>query len=163
MTLQSFVGRVYSKLIIAYYRKRKSIMIGVQTNVRKSFVLRVANGGVIVIGDNCFFNYNCSATSFLSITVGDNCIFGENVKIYDHNHVFNKKNTLIKDSGFRTDRVCIGNNVWVGSNVTILKGTVVGDNCVIAAGCVLNNVNIPANTIVKNNASFTMEEIKFDV
>lgn len=36
-----------------------------------------------------------------------------------------------------------------------------GDNCVIAAGCVLNNVNIPSNTIVKNSASFTMEEIKF--
>jgi len=33
--------------------------------------------------------------------------------------------------------VIIGNDVWLGSNVTILKGVHVADHCVIAAGAVV--------------------------
>ena len=34
--------------------------------------------------------------------------------------------------------VKIGNNVWCGANVTVLKGVTIGDGAVIAAGSVVN-------------------------
>ena len=46
-----------------------------------------------------------------------------------------------------------------GSNVTILKGTLIGNNCVIGAGCTID-CNIPDNTLVKNNKTIKFEKIK---
>lgn len=71
-----------------------------------------------------------------------------NVKIYDHNHEFRKREISIKDQGFNIKEVCIGSNVWCGSNVVILKGVNIGDTCVIAAGCVVHD-SIPSNSIMK--------------
>ena len=41
----------------------------------------------------------------------------------------------------------IGNNVWIGSNATILQGVTIGDNAVIGAGAVVTK-DVAANTIV---------------
>ena len=40
----------------------------------------------------------------------------------------------------------IGENVWLGANVTVLGGVTIGDNAVIAAGAVVTK-NIPPNTV----------------
>ena len=56
-------------------------------------------------------------------------------------------------------KVEIGDNCWICSNVTILKGTRIGKNCVIGAGTVLSG-NIPDNSIVKSNRSLKVEKIR---
>ena len=38
---------------------------------------------------------------------------------------------------YKTAPVEIGNNVWIGANCVILRGTKIGDNCVVAAGSVI--------------------------
>ena len=45
--------------------------------------------------------------------------------------------------------VIIGKNVWIGSNVVILRDTVIGDNVVVAAGSVVKG-NVPSNTLFVN-------------
>ncbi|MDD4150740.1 MAG: DapH/DapD/GlmU-related protein, partial [Bacteroidales bacterium] len=64
----------------------------------------------------------------------------------------------IRKLGHICEPVIIGDNVWVGSNVTILPGVSIGDNVVIGAGTVvtktiLNNaiaVGNPAKIIKQN-------------
>lgn len=107
---------------------------------------------VISIGDRCFFNNDCSITARESISIGNDCLFGEGVKIYDHNHVFKHIPTPIAQQGFSEGGVLIGNNVWIGSNVIILKGTEIGDNCVIAAESVVDSC-IPDNSILRRNGT----------
>ncbi|MBR4325856.1 MAG: acyltransferase [Bacteroidales bacterium] len=104
---------------------------------------------IVKIGENCFFNNFCSINSLCKIEIGNNVIMGENVKIYDHNHKYKEHNVVINNQGFTCKPIKIGNNCWIGSNVTILKGVTIGDNCVIGAGCVIYK-EVPSNTLVIN-------------
>jgi acetyltransferase-like isoleucine patch superfamily enzyme len=45
-----------------------------------------------------------------------------------------------------TQPIHIGNHVWIGMNVTILKGVQIGDGAIIAAGAVVTR-NIPARCL----------------
>lgn len=83
------------------------------------------------------------------ISIGDGTIFGENVKVYDHNHCYKNPDVPIKEQGFSSAPINIGNHCWIGSNVVILKGVTIGDNCVIGAGCIVYK-DVPSGTIVVN-------------
>lgn len=43
-------------------------------------------------------------------------------------------------------KIKIGNNVWLGENVTILKGVTIGDNVIIGLGSVVTR-DIPSNSV----------------
>ena len=93
------------------------------------------------------------------IDIGEGTLFGENVKIYDNNHGFNKISIPIKKQGYSVKEIKIGSHCWIGSNVIVLKGVQIGNNCVIGAGCVISQ-SIPDNTIVKLNDSCILEKEK---
>ncbi|WP_274355045.1 acyltransferase [Ligilactobacillus salivarius] len=151
---------VLTKLILKLTYSSK-LTFGKRIYWRKGLKIIIKNNGKINIGDNCFFNYNCSITCLSNVEIGKNTLFGENVKIYDHNHRFNKKNEYVANQGMSSGYVHIGNNCWIGSNVTILNKTVIGNNCVIGAGCVVSG-NIPDNTIVKiDRNSYISENIVY--
>ena len=100
------------------------------------------HSGTLIIGDHCFFNINSSITCVESIKIGNNCKFGNNLVIVDHDHNFRGT-----EPEFVSSPICIGNNVWCGANVVILKGTKIGDNCVIGAGTIVDE-EVPNNTIL---------------
>ena len=52
----------------------------------------------------------------------------------------------IKMGQYKTASVEIGNNVWIGANAVILRGTKIGNNAVIAAGAVVKGI-VPANSV----------------
>ena len=135
-----------------------SFYIGEHTTFRDGVHIYLEKGAKLSIGANCFFNNGCSISSLNKITIGDGSIFGENVKIYDHNHRFQDANIDIKNQGYSIGEVVIGNHCWIGSNVTILKGTNIGDNCVIGAGLVIKD-EIPDNTIIKLK-NYDIEEVR---
>ena len=128
---------------------RKKVRFGKNVTFRKCFSLAPMNDGIINIGDNVFFNHYCSVYALNKIEIGDGTIFGENVKIYDHNHVYADKQIPIKHQGYVSAPISIGKHCWIGSNVTILKGVTIGDNCVIGAGCVIYK-DVSSNSIVIN-------------
>lgn len=67
-----------------------------------------------------------------SITIGQNCLIGTRVEIYDSD--FHALSAEARRNGDRHEAspVRIGDNVFIGSNVRILKGVTIGDGCVIA-------------------------------
>ena len=104
-----------------------------------------------------FFNRGCSLNAHKRIKIGDNCLFGENVKIYDHNHIYKRKGIPISQQGFTVADVVIGNNCWICSDVIILKGVTIGDNVVIGAKCLIYK-DIPSNSVVKSSDSLKISE-----
>jgi len=122
------------------------IILGKRIQTRKNVEFRSTENGMIKIGENAFFNNNCTVACREKIEIGNNCSFGPNVVLYDHDHDFRVKGGK-KAGKYKTGPIIIGNNVWVGANTVILRGTTIGDNCVIGAGSVIKS-NIEPNTLV---------------
>lgn len=122
--------------------------IGSFNQNREKLYIGVNGQGRLKIGSHCFFNINASITCLESIEIGDNCKFGNNLVIVDHDHNYRARGEYGEGiPEFVSSAVRIGNHVWVGAGVTILRGTVIGDNCVIGAGSVVKG-NIPANMLL---------------
>ena len=57
--------------------------------------------------------------------------------------------------------VVIGNDVWIGGNVTILPGITIGNNVVVAAGAVVTH-DVPDNTLVGGVPARKIKDIEDD-
>lgn len=123
--------------------------MSLSSTFRAGFHAVCEDEGHIIIGKNVFFNNYCTVCALNEITIGDGTIFGENVKIYDHNHIYSNPDMLIKHQGYTSAPIHIGKHCWIGSNVTILKGVTIGDNSVIGAGCVVYK-DVPEQTVLIN-------------
>lgn len=108
------------------------------------FYIKCTDKAEITIGDNCFFNHNCSLTAAENIVIGNQCMFANNFVLVDHDHD-RKDGKILKE--LVSAPVKIGNNVWCGANVTVLKGVTIGDGAVIAAGSVVNR-DVAAYSVV---------------
>ena len=96
-----------------------------------------------------------------SITIGDNSGLGANSNIFDsdfHSIDGNKRlnQTDILDAAF--SEVKIGKNVWIASNVTILKGVTIGDEAVIGA-CSVVTSSVPAKTVYAGNPARKIKDL----
>ncbi|MBQ0151460.1 MAG: acyltransferase [Chryseobacterium sp.] len=131
--------------------RAKNLTIGSKLNLRNYVHFFLGENAECVIEENVFMNNFCSVNCLQHIFIGENTLFGENVKIYDHNHVYTRSEPLqIKHQEFTSAPIHIGKNCWLGSNVTILKGVTIGDNAIIGAGCTIFK-DVPANTTVVNS------------
>lgn len=135
----SLINSIEGKININLQKKSK-LQVGKFLMVRGPLYLRVCETACVKIGNNNFFNHNCSLTSMNNIVIGNNCMFGNNLVIVDHNHISSNCHT----NEYQTESIEIGNNVWVGANCSILKGVKIGDGAVIAANSVVNK-NVPEN------------------
>lgn len=100
-------------------------------------------GKNIHLGKNVFINAGCKFQDQGGIFIGDNVLIGHNVVMatLNHNEDVKKRGNLIPAP------INIGNDVWIGSNATILSGVSVGDGAIIAAGAVVTK-DVKAKTIV---------------
>ena len=136
----------------------KKVVIGHSVSFRNYVHVLVQQNATLEIGNNFFMNNFCSINCLHSISIGDNTLFGENVKLYDHNHAYQTHPDFkLSHSEFTTAPIKIGNNCWLGSNVTVLKGVNIGDNCIIGAGCTIHK-DIPPNTTVINHQELIFKE-----
>lgn len=135
------------------------VSFGRKTTFRQRFDLAIEEKGKVTIGNRCFFNNDCSIICMNKVSIGEGTLFGEGVRIYDHNHRFNKLEEPIKTQGYSIGEVTVGKHCWIGSNVVLLKGAKIGDNCVIGAGCVIAQ-EIPENTVVKMTPQMSYEKLQ---
>ena len=59
----------------------------------------------------------------------------------------------------RIKAVHIGDNVWLGANVVVLKGVAIGDNAVIAANSVVSK-DVPANMLFHEKRDLVYRELR---
>jgi acetyltransferase-like isoleucine patch superfamily enzyme len=111
-------------------------------------------GATLYIKGNSFLNTNTVLNCFSYIEIGKGTMISDDVRIQDsdnHNIVING---IEKES---TKPIIIGDRVWVGKNVLILKGVTVGDGAIIAAGSVVVK-DVPSKTLVAGNPAKVIKE-----
>ena len=78
-----------------------------------------------------------------AVTIGENVMVGQELLIYTQNHCMERTDIPMREQGMTETRpVEIGDDVWIGSRVTILPGVKIGTGAVIGAGSVVTK-NIP--------------------
>lgn len=103
----------------------------------------------IEIGNRVALNNAFTAIAFDRITIGDDTLIGSNCRILDSDaHDLTPGNRLTGQPA--TAPVTIGKGVFIGSNVTLLKGVTIGDNAVIGHSAVVTK-DVPANAIAAGN------------
>ncbi len=112
-------------------------------------------GGRIEFGDN--FNTGAGASFFCSreIVFGRNNLLSWNVVIMDHD--FHEIRNLAGERLNEPEPVLFGDNVWIGFNVSALKGSGSDDDCVIAAGTLLNRKVSGKNQIIGGSPPKTLK------
>jgi maltose O-acetyltransferase len=104
-----------------------------------------SSGSRISIGSRTAISNNVTIIAMKSISIGEGCQIGDMVTVFDCDFHEIQPNTRGRSAG-QIAPVPIGNNVWLGSRVMVLKGLTIGDNTVVAAGAVVTK-SLPANVI----------------
>jgi acetyltransferase-like isoleucine patch superfamily enzyme len=123
-------------------------------------VIADKQGASITIGNNCRLN-GVYVHAQSAISIGDNCVIAAGVNIIDSNghQVVSSNRTVGRDI---PKPVFIGNNVWIGINAIVLKGTTIGDNCIVSAGSVVVGGDYPKNSLLRGNPAQVVGTLSID-
>jgi len=112
---------------------------------RKCMIATIAEHAVIKIGQDCGFSGTVIASAE-KIHIGNRVRFGANTTITDTDWhpVGETERRFLKPA--RQSPVTIGNDVWLGLNVTVLKGVTIGNGTVVGANSVVNR-DLPNNIL----------------
>ena len=155
--------------IINLQGKKELIRIGKQTNIQGELLV-MEQSGEIQIGDFCYIGAGSRIWAGEKVVIGNRVLISHNVNIHDNNahpldaadrhkdflHIF--CNGPIQPNDYRAAAITIGDDVWIGFNVTILKGVTIGNGAIIGA-CTLVTKDVPPYAVVVSNSS--QEVIKF--
>lgn len=102
------------------------------------------------IGRQAGLNVGCWINARGGVTIGDDVIMGPYCVVHSANHRFDSLDVPTRRQGYEEKPVYIGNNVWLGAQVTVLPGVTIGENAVIGAGAVVTR-DIPPNAVAVGN------------
>ena len=108
------------------------IYSGAKIYVNQGATLRLGRG---------YVNHNFNLSCFESISIGMGVVISENVTVRDSDD-----HTIVGSNKPMTQPIVIGDHVWIGMNVTILKGVKIGNGAIIAAGAVVTH-DVPENAL----------------
>ncbi len=112
-------------------------------------------GTNILLGQKCFFNFNCVVLDVCQVKVGDYTLFGPAVQIYTATHPLNAALRRKQEFGKPLE---IGSDVWVGGGAIICPGVKIGDRAVIGAGSVVTR-DVPPGVSAAGNPCRVIREI----
>jgi len=94
------------------------------------------------------------------IRIGARCLIGTEFRVLDtYAHELELGRRHLPDS--RTRQVVVGDDVFIGSRVTLLKGCRLGDGCVVAAGAVVApDFEAPRMSIVAGNPARVVGQVQ---
>ena len=128
--------------------KQNSIIKKIIGNIEGDFVITQPfycdYGKNISVGKNFYINHNCTILDGAKVTFGDNVFIAPNVVFSTAGHAIDPEQ---RARGLEIAfPINVGDNVWIGANVSVLPGVTIGSNTIIGAGSVVNK-DIPEGVI----------------
>lgn len=116
----------------------------------------------VVIGNHTFIGHYCVFAASKSIRVGNDVLIAGGVHISDYDgHPMDAERRRAGDPSPEEAirAVVIGNDVWIGTNATILKGVHIGDRSVVGAGAVVTR-DVPPDCVVAGNPARVVKRLE---
>ena len=112
------------------YIGRGTMIFGKRVNIEANDI------SIIHIGHGCQIHSDVNITARKKIKIGNECLMAKYVYILDSDHAI--KEGVIQPNKFIEKEVFIGDNVWIGTKATILKGSLIPNYCVVGANSLIN-------------------------
>ncbi|MNL01340.1 Galactoside O-acetyltransferase [compost metagenome] len=122
------------------------IHIGQDACLREGTELKV--DGILEIGPRSLIGAWNVLSVLDRLSIGADCLLAERISIRDHDHRFEDPSRPVAEQGYRIAPVSLGNNVWIGANVVLMKGVTLGDGCVVGANAVVTRSFGPGTVLV---------------
>lgn len=145
--IEASEGVNLSNIKIVIIGDNNKINIGADTYIDQSVFWIQGNNCSLIIGKNV----SVESASFAvvednqSIDIGDECMlaYGIELKTSDSHSILDAET---RERINPAQSIKINNHVWIGANVTLLKGVVVGKDSIVGTGAIVTR-NIPENSL----------------
>jgi acetyltransferase-like isoleucine patch superfamily enzyme len=131
-----------SVLITGNLAALAQVEIGAATEIQHYCRICLGDGAddkpQLKIGERVFLGQGTHLSVMQPMNIGKNTIIGAHSYLLTCNHRFASREIPIRDQGYETAPLIIGEDVWIGANCVILPGVGIGKGAVIAAGSVVN-------------------------
>ncbi|EPS42081.1 hypothetical protein H072_3936 [Dactylellina haptotyla CBS 200.50] len=118
--------------------------------------LNVDYGCNIIIGDQFYSNFNLVILDCGIVKIGNRVMFGPFVSIFAATHETGVQSR--RDGIEYAKGVNIGDDCWIGGNVTIMPGVNIGKGCTIGAGSVVTK-DIPNWSVAIGSPAKVMKKV----
>ncbi len=156
-----------STLII---RRKSIISFGSKTWLGKDVLLETIDNSEIRLGKNTSLQDRCRIIG--DVTIGDNTLFAPNVFISSGAHFFNNDPVLpirVQDSlvaksndhSIKSKKVIVGDDVWLGVNVVVMRGVNIGKGAIIGANSVVTKDVYPYTIVAGIPAKVISKRVEF--
>lgn len=156
MTIANAAQTKIAQTVVSPSARLRDVVIGAHCEILHDSALEYST-----VGDYSYLGERCLVAD---AEIGRFCAIAAHVRIGAPNHPMDRVSQhrftycpeyyfddALRDNGFfdtrRSDRVVIGNDVWIGHGVVVLPGVRVGDGAVLAAGAIVHR-DVAAYTIV---------------
>lgn len=141
-------------------KKQKELLTKILGSMKENPVITAPfycdYGFNISIGKNFYTNYNVTILDGAKVTFGDNVFIAPNCVFSTAGHAIDSEQ---RSRGLEIALpITVGDNVWIGTNVSVLPGVTIGNNTIIGAGSVVNK-NIPEGVIAAGNPCKVIRKI----
>lgn len=103
--------------------------------------------GRLTIGDHTSINSGVIFGLTCELTLGKNVLVADNVSFRTADHEFSDVDRPMVEQGERRGSIVVEDGVWLGANVTVLRGVRIGRDAIVGANAVVTR-DVPACAIV---------------
>jgi acetyltransferase-like isoleucine patch superfamily enzyme len=114
-------------------------------HVEVTSVLRNLGVG-FTIGERAGVSEGCYIGAKGGVAIGPDTIIGPGCRLIAENHNFASLDETIRSQGVTRLGITVGQDCWLGVDVTVLDGVTIDDGCVVGAGSVVTR-SIPALSV----------------
>jgi len=127
--------------------------------------VKLRNATIHIRGKNCLVKIGTNTTTGgirivnvgtnNNIEIGSDCLFADNIEIWasDTHSIYNENKEKINHE----KPIIIGNHVWVGSHVMVLKGVTIKKNSIVGMGSIITK-DIPEGVISVGSPNRNIKE-----
>jgi len=126
--------------ILTYFKKKKFLRRCRRNGIDIVAPVAINNLSLLKVASPCYIGPDSWLSLRAELEIGCGTVIGPRLKVHTSNHRWDG-DMLPYDDVYLAKKVVIGENVWIGADVTIMPGVRIGEGAIVAAcSCVTKDV-----------------------